>query len=303
MQHSGLDWGILTNGRLWRLYHKDTAHKLDRFYEVNLPELLQTGDVDNFLYFYTFFRRQAFDPGDLSIEALRQASVEQAIDKLACVDGQFVDYRDLAERHLGTIYEGLLEFHLETMDTPESGWTIDLKNEKGERKITGSYYTPDYIVKYMVEETLGPVLRQAVASAKSEQEKIDAVLNVKVLDPAMGSGHFPVEATDYIARFLVEHIEQSVTETGGESELAFWRRRVAQSCIYGCAQAMVSHSEPFSLKREHWSALLILVTYQSSRMPMFSPVFWSSRSHNHRRSKPCHHLTVRCRSSVSPVKS
>jgi type I restriction-modification system DNA methylase subunit len=384
MQQSGLDWGILTNGRLWRLYHKDTAHKLDRFYEVNLPEMLESGDVNNFLYFYAFFRRQAFDPGDLSIEALRQASLEyargvsnslktqvyealrhvaqgfldyrqnllqsdpqtlkqiydsslillyrllfilyaesrdllpihenqnygeyysldhikrtiqqnlkmgralvpnatilwaqlkqlfqiidegnralgvttfngglfnperhpflehhsvgdlhlqQAIDKLARVDGQFVDYRDLAERHLGTIYEGLLEFHIEeTMDTPEAGWTIDLKNEKGERKITGSYYTPDYIVKYMVEETLGPVLQQAVARAKSEQEKIQAVLNVKVLDPAMGSGHFPVEATDYIARFLVEHIEQSATETGGESELAFWRRRVAQSCIYG----------------------------------------------------------------------
>ena len=78
MQHTGLDWGILTNGRLWRLYHKDTAHKLDRFYEVNLPELLESGDVNNFLYFYTFFRRQAFDPGDLSIEALRQASVEYA---------------------------------------------------------------------------------------------------------------------------------------------------------------------------------------------------------------------------------
>ena len=78
MQHSGLDWGILTNGRLWRLYHKDTAHKLDRFYEVNLPELLQTNDVNNFLYFYAFFRRQAFEPGDLSIEAIRLASVDYA---------------------------------------------------------------------------------------------------------------------------------------------------------------------------------------------------------------------------------
>ena len=383
MQHTGLDWGILTNGRLWRLYHKDTAHKLDRFYEVNLPELLEAGDVDNFMYFYAFFRRQAFDAGDLSIEALRQASVEyargvsnslkmqvyealrhvaqgfldyqpnrlqpdaemlkqiydnalillyrllfilyaeardllpvhenhnygeyysldrikrgiqqnlkvgislvpnaailwaqlrqlfqiidvgnpalnvttfngglfnpqrhpfleqyavgdlhlqQAIDKLARVGGQFVDYRDLAERHLGTIYEGLLEFHLEIMEVSDGGWSVDLKNERGERKTTGSYYTPDYIVKYMVEETLGPVLRQAVTSGRSEQEKIEAVLNIKVLDPAMGSGHFPVEATDYIARFLVEHIEQELAETGGESELAFWRRRVAQSCIYG----------------------------------------------------------------------
>jgi hypothetical protein len=381
MQHSGLPWGILTNGRLWRLYHKDTAHKLDRFYEVNLPELLQAGDVNNFLYFYAFFRRRAFEPGDLSVGNILQSSVDyargvgdslkdqvyealrhvaqgfldyrpnrlqpdpatlkaiydhslivlyrllfilyaeardllpvhenrsygesysldslkkgiqrnltarkpllpntatlwpqlgtlfeiinegstpldvatfngglfdperypflgqysvgdqhlqQAIDKLARVDGQFVDYRDLAERHLGTIYEGLLEFHLEKMDTPEGGWTIDLKTEKGERKATGSYYTPDYIVKYMVEETLGPVLRQAVANATTEQEKIQAVLSIKVLDPAMGSGHFPVEATEYIARFLVEQIDHP--DTGGEPELAYWRRRVAQTCIYG----------------------------------------------------------------------
>jgi hypothetical protein len=383
MQHSGLDWGILTNGRLWRLYHKDTAHKLDRFYEVNLPELLQANDVNAFLYFYVFFRRQAFEPGELAIEAIRLASadyargvgdslktqvyeslrhvaqgfldfrpnnlqpepdtfkaiydpalivlyrllfilyaearellpvhenqgyresyslesikksiqknlaarkpllpntatlwpqlkalfsiidegspplsvatfngglfdpqrhpfleqyavgdqhLQQAIDKLARVDGQFVDYRDLAERHLGTIYEGLLEFHLEKVDPPESGWTIDLKTEKGERKATGSYYTPDYIVKYMVEETLGPVLGKALADATTEQEKVAAILNVKVLDPAMGSGHFPVEATEYIARFLVEHIQQPPADAGGEADLAYWKRRVAQSCIYG----------------------------------------------------------------------
>ncbi|HTD19160.1 MAG TPA: hypothetical protein VK667_06470, partial [Ktedonobacteraceae bacterium] len=65
---------------------------------------------------------------------------------LARVDRQFVDYRDLAERHLGTIYEGLLEFHLEKAAPSDHGWTIDLKTEKGERKATGSYYTPDYIV-------------------------------------------------------------------------------------------------------------------------------------------------------------
>ncbi len=41
IQHSGLAWGILTNGRLWRLYHKQTAHKLDHYYEVDLPALLK----------------------------------------------------------------------------------------------------------------------------------------------------------------------------------------------------------------------------------------------------------------------
>jgi hypothetical protein len=383
MQHSGLAWGMLTNGRRWRLYHKETAHKLDRFYEVDLPALLLAGDVQRFLYFYAFFRRQAFEPGALGLEEIRTASVDyargvgnslkaqvsealrhvaqgfldyrpnhlqpdaetlpaiyenalivlyrllfllyaearallpiqentdyrknysldglkkrvqenvvtrmlllptsgllwpqvhtlftiidegspplsvatfhgslfdperhpfleqhgvgdfhlqQAIEKLARVDGQFVDYRDLAERHLGTIYEGLLEFHLEPLGTPEDGWTIDLRTASGRRKASGSYYTPEYIVKYMVEETLGQTLRKAVAGVSSEQEKIQAVLNLKVLDPAMGSGHFLVEATEYIARFLVEQVAQPAQETRDETDLAYWKRRVVQSCIYG----------------------------------------------------------------------
>src|SRR6266700_2998240 len=85
----------------------------------------------------------------------------------------------------------------------------------------------------MEEETLGPLLRKMVAHAATEQDKIAAVLNIKVLDPAMGSGHFPVEATEYIARFLVENVEYPFSDTGGEADLAYWRRRVVQSCIYG----------------------------------------------------------------------
>lgn len=55
IQHSGLAWGILTNGRRWWLYHRDTAHKLDRFYEVDLPALLADNDPARFLYFAAFF--------------------------------------------------------------------------------------------------------------------------------------------------------------------------------------------------------------------------------------------------------
>src|SRR5579872_5492937 len=67
MQHSGLAWGLLTNGRLWRLYHKDTAHKLDRFYEVDLEALVRAGQVEPFLYFYALFRREAFDNVPLGV--------------------------------------------------------------------------------------------------------------------------------------------------------------------------------------------------------------------------------------------
>ncbi len=130
--------------------------------------------------------------------------------------------------------------------------------DKGERKATGSYYTPDYIVQYIVEHTVGPVLAEAAApfldagGAVSDPEKLArAVLNVNILDPAMGSGHFLVAAAEFVARFLVEQGVPSVEPASGppstlhappstagptagdESQLAYWRRRVAQACIYG----------------------------------------------------------------------
>src|SRR5205823_12430768 len=67
IQHTGLTWGILTNGRLWRLYHRESAHKLDQYYEVDLPELLEAADPLRFQYFARFFERHAFDDGPLSL--------------------------------------------------------------------------------------------------------------------------------------------------------------------------------------------------------------------------------------------
>lgn len=404
MLHSGLPWGILTNGRKWRLYQAQSAHRLDVFYEVDLPALLET-DVDAFCYFYVFFRREAFESGPLGLDSILQASAEfaqeisdnlreqvysalryvaqgffeyrangltpspatnkaiydnslillyrllfilyaeardllplqdnasyrrlysleaikkevvstlhaglilpdtglfwtrlkelfkiinlgsppltvttfngglfdperhpflerytvgdvclcRAIDELARVKNQFVDYRDLAERHLGTIYEGLLEYNtifvadepmverrstskiVPARDVPKkdvaqqfSTGEVYLVNDRGERKLTGSYYTPDFIVKYMVDEAIRPALDAAIAGAQSDEERIQAVLSVNVLDPSMGSGHFPVEVTEYIARYLVELGIRP--DEDKETDLVYWKRRVAQQCIYG----------------------------------------------------------------------
>ncbi len=52
MRHTGATWGILTNGRRWRLYHKETVEKQDRFYEVDLKDLAEANDPEAFLYFY-----------------------------------------------------------------------------------------------------------------------------------------------------------------------------------------------------------------------------------------------------------
>ena len=197
------------------------------------------------------FNGGLFDPDRhpfIESNTVGDAHLQQAVDKLARVGGRFVDYRDLAERHLGTIYEGLLEFHLEAL--PESsvreGWTVDLLNDKGERRVTGSYYTPDHVVKYIVDECVGPAMRRAARSAEGAGEgggAAEAVLALNIIDPAMGSGHFLVEATEYVARFLVglgagqdpAADAPSIDGRGPENgaELAYWKRRVVQSCIYG----------------------------------------------------------------------
>jgi hypothetical protein len=94
-----------------------------------------------------------FDPNRhpfLEQYTVGDAHLQLALDKLARVAGEFIDYRDLAERHLGTIYEGLLEHHLQPIERDAMGFSVDLFNDKGERHRTGSYYTPDFVVQYIV---------------------------------------------------------------------------------------------------------------------------------------------------------
>ena len=164
-----------------------------------------------------------------------------------------IAYEDLAIQHLGNIYEGLLEYSVHAEDEPP---VVRLIRDKKERKASGSYYTSDAIVRAMVEDALDPL-----CSRKS----YDEILRLKVLDPAMGSGHFLVGAIDYLALQLATHpdappiparLESAPTETDAppiparmesatksvtagrltadmDTEIAYWRRRVVENCIYG----------------------------------------------------------------------
>ena len=396
------DWGILTNGGQWRLYHRQTSYRMDNFYEVDLAALLGAdGDLDSFRYFYCLFRREAFIPDasglsflDLVLAESQQHTIavsddlknrvydalrlliggfldfprngfdkdnppldeihsnclillyrllfilyaesrdllplnnrdyamqysldhvatdihakmdsgiatapgaslywtrlrqlftlinegwedhipqyngglfnpahhpfleEQRLDDAALAQvielltrtekGDRITYRDLDVRHLGSIYEGLLEYQPQIADqdlvivskkksetvTPRSSpdqeadyreGEVYLLTDKGERKATGSYYTPDYIVRYIVENTLAPLCKD---------KDVDEILSLKILDPATGSGHFLVGVVDYLAEELITNPDAPfMTETGSEeTELAYWRRRVVESCVYG----------------------------------------------------------------------
>lgn len=107
------------------------------------------------------------------------------------------------------------------------------------RKASGSYYTPHSFVRFLVQETLGPQIAE-----RSPHDNPDpmAILKLKALDPAMGSGHFLVEACRFIADRLYEACrlcDEKATEaqnradelTGPEKEAAqkesdMWLQRV-----------------------------------------------------------------------------
>ena len=150
-----------------------------------------------------------------------------------------VDFGDLRVQQLGSIYEGLLEHHF-----AREGERLVLKTDKAERKATGTYYTPDYIVKYIVEQTVGSLLagieqrdevKKARAAGIKDNSFARATLALNILDPAMGSGHFLVEATTFLADEIAAHpTTQPLGEKSkDEDEIAHWRRRVVEACIYG----------------------------------------------------------------------
>lgn len=202
----------------------------------------------------------------------------------------FIEYRDLSVRHLGSLYEGLLEHNLfiapENTVVRRSGTKVrfvpeseagritrsETIIEKGkvyfsedarERKLTGSYYTPEDVVEYIVKNTIDALLAEKRKELTSEIEPIlddlnsavneseqrrlelfiddkilkfieEKILSISVLDPTMGSGHFLVNATNHIANFIVEILnEYSGCNSKIDSNPGFWRRRVVEDCIYG----------------------------------------------------------------------
>jgi hypothetical protein len=105
-----------------------------------------------------------------------------------------------------------------------------------ERRRSGSHYTPRSLTRPIVEEALRPWLERCEHRPTAAQ-----ILDLKICDPAMGSGAFLVES----CRFLAELLEQAWTRDGlpealqpggpaqGEEPLLYARRLIAQSCLYG----------------------------------------------------------------------
>ena len=102
----------------------------------------------------------------------------------------------------------------------------------GERRRTGSHYTPRSLTAPIVKYALEPAFDRLGPNATPEQ-----VLELKVCDPAMGSGAFLVEACRALGERLVaawtRWPETRPTIPADEDEELHARRLVAQRCLYG----------------------------------------------------------------------
>nr|WP_245781296.1 N-6 DNA methylase [Halopelagius inordinatus] len=237
----------------------------------NLFSLIDSGEESLGIPPYNGGLFDAEEHGFLTENDVSDRHVAEVIYRLSTTetDDGFVpaDYADLDTRHLGSIYEGLLEHEFriapthyaavsedggqvwkdasevsvaDAVEEVESG-ELYVVNDDGERKATGAYYTPDYVVTYIVEETVDPLVEE-IESDLSEsdltpgtQEYVvefwNRVTDLKILDPAMGSGHFLTKATGYLAETVMEHVRELETATLFDEQQI--RREISRECIYG----------------------------------------------------------------------
>ena len=127
---------------------------------------------------------------------------------------RYINYRDLGVQQLGSIYERLLEHEI-VHDSGEIAFRPNIFARKG----SGSYYTPDDLVALIIKETIEPLVQSRIddftaknselaTSSLPEDRRIgrlkqldpaEKLLELKVCDPAMGSGHFLVNLVDHLA--------------------------------------------------------------------------------------------------------
>lgn len=136
-----------------------------------------------------------------------------------------VNFRNLRIDALGSVYEALLDI---APVLNEDG-SFDF-GDGAERKLSGTYYTPPALVSEIVKTALFPVIEDRLAGVdESDQEA--ALLNIKVVDPACGSGAFLIQAMDALAARLCDIRYQGEPPT--DEQLRVARRDVVTKCIHG----------------------------------------------------------------------
>ncbi|MGX9983191.1 Eco57I restriction-modification methylase domain-containing protein [Methylobacterium fujisawaense] len=164
--------------------------------------------------------------------ALSNRDLLKAIYRLAWLktdDGVMpVNWRDMQTEELGSVYESLLELTPRiTADGREMLFAEGLETRGNARKTTGSYYTPDSLVQVLLDTTIDPVMDQVVAGAA---DPVRALLGLRVIDPACGSGHFLLAAARRLAARVARARNDGVASAEQYRDAV---RDVVRQCIHG----------------------------------------------------------------------
>jgi len=167
---------------------------------------------------------------DLDRARLPNRNLMQAIYQLSYLKSATaihpVNWRAMETEELGSVYESLLELQPQ-LDGNLLIFATDAVETKGnQRKTTGSYYTPDSLVQALLDTALNPVLDQCEGADDPEQ----ALLNLSVIDPACGSGHFLLAAARRIATRVAKHRAQG---TPSNTDFRHALRDTARRCLHG----------------------------------------------------------------------
>ncbi len=148
-----------------------------------------------------------------------------------------INYRDMDTEELGSVYESLLDL-VPTLGLETTPWRFGFLGDSEEsvsgtaRKLSGSYYTPDALVQQLIQSALLPVIQDRLQQARENgQSRRDALLSIKVCDPASGSGHFLLAAARRLAAELAR-IEAGMDQPT-EHHYRHALREVVAHCIYG----------------------------------------------------------------------
>ncbi|MCA8837205.1 MAG: N-6 DNA methylase, partial [Proteobacteria bacterium] len=164
---------------------------------------------------------------------LRNRALMEAIYRLSWLNDKSgmvpVNWREMQTEELGSVYESLLELQPQIASDGKSMiFANDATEKKGnQRKTTGSYYTPDSLVQELLNSALDPVLDKIEYESNNPGKDL---LELSVIDPACGSGHFLLGAARRIATRLAK------TQTEGAPSLTEYRqalRDTARCCVYG----------------------------------------------------------------------
>ena len=177
---------------------------------------------------------------------IRNKFIVPALHALLETDGDAIDYANLGVRHLGNIFETLMEYgvrqatadimlleddngNIKEVKTKQESTYSYKKNElylasKGgiaTRKTTASFYTKEEIVKFLVKQGLDRIFADREKLIKNDLKKYektksekdlqictDRILDIQVLDPSMGSGHFLVEALNRITQWATNILDK-----------------------------------------------------------------------------------------------